>query len=36
VPVDLTKNLESVGSAIASVGTAAGNLFTQLKASCAS
>ena len=33
---DLTKNLQTVGTAIASVGTAAANLFTQLKTTCGS
>jgi hypothetical protein len=33
---DLTKNLKTVGTAIASVGTAAEDLFTQLKATCGS
>ena len=31
---DETKNLQTVGTAIASVGPAAANLFTQLKATC--
>jgi len=33
---DLTKNLQTIGTDIASVGTAAADLFTELKATCGS